>query len=219
MKKFDFYILLNKMSKHLVIDDMPKNSIGSLTSNEPYTLFAVKQTKDKQPLFYDEVINGTATSTRVASTVAMATSTSGDYAIRQSKKYINYQPGKVQRIKETLDNFWVETNIVKRFGYFSSNKVAPFDSDFDGCRFSAEAWTHYVNIGKSWIINSIARDDWDDPLDWTWPSELNIDFSKSNLFFIEFLWLWVGSVRFGILTDYWIYRFHNIKNAGIITGT
>jgi hypothetical protein len=58
--------------------------------------------------------------------------TSGQYRIRQSKRRYPYFSGKSQRIETTFDTFSPQVNVIKRVGYFSSNAVAPYNSNLDG---------------------------------------------------------------------------------------
>lgn len=74
---------------------------------------------------------GTGTGTFTNNKYEMSV-TSGQYEIRQSKRRYPYFSGKSQRVEETFDNFAPETNTIKRVGYFTSNAVAPFNSNLDG---------------------------------------------------------------------------------------
>lgn len=74
---------------------------------------------------------GTGTFTFSGNMTKMAV-TAGQYCIRRSKQYYPYFSGKSQLIELTLSQFAPEPGIVKRFGYFSSDAVAPYDTGFDG---------------------------------------------------------------------------------------
>lgn len=71
-------------------------------------------------------------------TIAWATNkvnlsvTSGQWIVRQSHRHHQYFSGKSQAVECTFDGFAPQTNVIKRFGYFSSNFVSPFDSNYDG---------------------------------------------------------------------------------------
>lgn len=58
--------------------------------------------------------------------------TSGQYYIRQTRRFHPYFSGKSQIVEETFYGFSPQTNLIKRIGYFSSNAVAPYASTFDG---------------------------------------------------------------------------------------
>ena len=64
--------------------------------------------------------------------VLMSVSGNGDYAILQSNRFMPYFSGKVQDVEGTFISFQLQSGIIKRFGYFSRNAVAPFNSNLDG---------------------------------------------------------------------------------------
>jgi hypothetical protein len=74
---------------------------------------------------------GTGTGTLGNSKYSMSV-TSGQYKIWQSNQYLAYLSGKSQVFEETFDTFAPEANVIKRFEGFTSNAVAPYDTDFDG---------------------------------------------------------------------------------------
>jgi hypothetical protein len=74
---------------------------------------------------------GTGTFTFQDNTMLMQV-TAGQYCIRQSKRFCPYFSGKSQLIEETFEDFQLQAGIIKRIGYFSSNAVAPFTSNYDG---------------------------------------------------------------------------------------
>ena len=84
---------------------------------------------------------GTGTATYANNKVNLSV-TLGQYIIRQSKRFCPYFSGKSQLIETTNDNFQFETGVIKRIGYFSSNAVAPYDSDFDGFFFESNGVTN-----------------------------------------------------------------------------
>jgi hypothetical protein len=84
---------------------------------------------------------GTGTATYANNKVNLSV-TAGQYMIRQSKRFNPYFSGKSQLIETTNDNFQFEAGVIKRIGYFSSNAVAPYDSDFDGFFFESNGITN-----------------------------------------------------------------------------
>ena len=111
---------------------------------------------------------GTGTGTWGSNLYTMSV-TSGQWRIRQSRFFHAYFSGKSQPIEMTCDNFHTEANLVKRFGYFSSNAVSPYDSSYDGfwlendgttIRLKAanagtltlnktiDQWSGYANLGE-----------------------------------------------------------------------
>jgi hypothetical protein len=94
------------------------DAFGSLRVSEKFTIFDSKQLHDKQPLFWDESLGGSATSVYSsddAATIMSVTATSGDFVIRQTKQRMNYQPGKLLRNTEPVltPNGWKPIGDIK----------------------------------------------------------------------------------------------------------
>lgn len=117
--------------------------------------------------------------------------TSGQYLIRYSKFFHPYFSGKSQFIELTFDNFQTETGLIKRVGYFSSNAVAPYDSNKDGFWLESNGddntisiqmqnngtTTLYKNLKDIVGYENIANYDW------------------SNFTVINFDFLWLGGAN------------------------
>lgn len=88
--------------------------------------------------------------------------TSGQYFIRQSKRFFPYFAGKSQDVQETGDGFAPQANVVKRQGYFSSNAVAPYDSDKDGFWVESGAGTITLNCARlgTMTLNALPITSW-----------------------------------------------------------
>ena len=197
------------------IDSFGRSRISQLMSQ-----FNLVQIRDKNPLFIDEVVNGTATSvhqTNEASTL-MTTSSSGDYVIRQTKQRFHYLAGKSQIILRTFAKFHQETNIEKKSGYYSSSTVAPYTANLDGIFFSSDSDGIAVNIYKSGTVtDKTLQADWIfDKLDGSGPSGVTIDWSKSQIFIFDFQYLGVGHVRWFLAHNDTLIHFHSTYNANVI---
>lgn len=140
--------------------------------------------------FIDRVSTGSATQVWSGGVVTMSTSGT-DYAVCQTYKRHLYLAGFSQSPELTFNNFNNQTNVVKRLGYYSSSFTAPYTADLDGFFLEADGTNHKLAIYKEGtLIASINRGDWDDPLDGTGPSTLNIDFDLFTI--VEFQFLYLG---------------------------
>jgi hypothetical protein len=74
---------------------------------------------------------GTGTGTWTANKFSMSV-TSGQYWVRQTKRFHPYFSGKSQLVEETFYAFAPQTNVTKRVGYFSTVGTAPYESTLDG---------------------------------------------------------------------------------------
>jgi hypothetical protein len=195
------------------------DAFGRLRVSTPQTLFDSKQLYDKQPTYYDEVVNATATSTHSTTNAAttMTVNASGDYVIRQTKQRFNYQPGKSQLILCTFNLGTATANTTKRVGYFNTSTVAPYTANIDGLYLEFDGTTYNLCQAKNGTVTSIPRSSWNDPMNGTGASGVNIDFTKCQILFIDFEWLGVGRVRMGFVIDGNIYYAHNFNNANNVT--
>jgi hypothetical protein len=177
-------------------DPFHKLRISELTS-----ILELKHVYDKNPLLVDELTNGTATSIKDPdhSDVEMTTSSNGDFVIRATKGRGIYSPGKGGCFMATFMNFHLQTNIIKRVGYFSSVTTFPYNSTFDGIFLESNGSTGEI----SFQIWQKGIEYFNCPLDQWSSSEYDpndIDWEQNQLIFIDFQWLGVGTVRFGLET-------------------
>lgn len=195
------------------------DTFSRFRTSETVTLFDSKFLSDKLPTVWDEEIIGGATSVHVAADaqILMSTSSNNDCVVRQTKMRFNYQPGKSQLILLT-GVLSIETNITKRIGYFTSSVTTPFSDGLDGLYFESDGTNVKVCVAKSGNVNSVAQSSWNlDKLDGTGNSKLHIDFTKAQIFVIDFQWLGVGVVRFGFMIDGKLIYVHSFKHANINT--
>ena len=187
-------------NKEIEYADSPNlDAFGRLRVSEITSLIQIKHIYDKLPFQIDEVTAGTATSilNQSNATVAMSVSSSGDYVIRQTKERATYQPGKGQLFEASFSNFNIQTNVIKRVGHFTSSTTAPYNTNYDGFFLESNGITNNISfqIWKSGTLTySGATSTWNNlkfnPNDISW--------DKTNLAFIDFQWLGVGRVRFGL---------------------
>lgn len=191
------------------------DAFGRLRVAEPFTLFDSKQLHDKQPLFWDEVINGAAGSTHVpvdSAVVMDITSAAGDYVIRQTKQRFNYQPGKSQLAFLT---FYApqSANATKRIGLFDS-EVGSVMTVHDGIWLEIDGAIS-MNIAKhGTTTETIAQANWNvDPLDGNGISGKTLDLDAPQILIIDYEWLGVGRVRVGFVIDGLVYYVHYFNHA------
>jgi hypothetical protein len=110
-----------------------RTRISSIT-----TLFDGKILNADDTLLFQNV--GTGTGTYSNNSYIMSV-TAGQYLIRQARRFNPYFSGKSQLFEPTYDSFHPEAGVVKRAGYFSSNTVAPHDSNKDGSWIESDGTT------------------------------------------------------------------------------
>lgn len=132
----------------------------------------------------------------------------GSRAIMQSRRNIEYVPGKSQQIFLTGNFEGLDSSWTKRYGAFDEN---------NGLFFQMQGNTPQVVIRSSTtgsVVNdAVDRVDWNgDSLDGTGLSGETLDLTKQQLFFIDYAYLGTGDVRFGIFINgnfIIIHTFHN----------
>lgn len=197
------------------------DAFDRLRTSEPFTIFDSKQLFDKQPLFWDEDLGGSATSTHSvtdARTRLSVTANAADYVIRQTKQWFNYQPGKSQLILITFQGSQT-TGLTKRVGLFNgtgTNNLTPNNGIF----FETDGSVSW-NIAKNGTTTeTVTQSNWNvDPLDGTGPSGITLDFNATQIAIIDFEWLGVGRVRVGFVIDGLIYYVHYFNHANDPTFT
>ena len=202
-------------------DDSPSiDAFGRARVSTPTTLFDSKQLYDKVPLFWDEEINGTATSSHSTANAATTISVSAneDYAIRQTKMRFNYVPGKSQQILMTFVLGAATTDVEKRLGYFNTATTGSFNTGYDGIYLKQDGTTQYICQAKTGSETAVAQANWNiDTMDGNGPSGITIDWTKAQILMIDFEWLGVGRVRAGLVIDGLIYYVHEFLNANSVT--
>ena len=196
-------------------DNGAVDAFGRLRVGLPVSLLDSKFLYDKQPQFYDEVVNiGASTFVPNDSLITMSTSGDGGFVIRQTTSRFNYQPGKSILCIYTFVAA-PETNIIKRIGSFQSLSAAPY-TPTDGLYLEVGSNGPSFNIIKTkGTLNSLTvpQSAWNiDKLDGTGASGLSIDFTKGQILAIDFEWLGLGRVRFGFFLQGKLYYAHQVTN-------
>lgn len=188
---------------------MARDTGWRIRTSQTFTLFDGKVLNQEDTFQWDTKWTGTATFQDNKVNLSV---TSWQYEIRQSKHWNPYFSGKPQLIETTYDNFVNEANVVKRVWYFSSNAVAPYDSDKDGVWLEADGTTYRLIVSNFWTeVFNIPWTSWD-----AYSSISTYDWSKFTVNEIDFLWLWGAWLRL-FLAIWW--KFVLVHSIGTHTGT
>ena len=141
--------------------------------------------------------------------------TAGQFRVRQSKRFLPYFSGKSQLLEVTFDNFQVEANVEKRAGYFSSNAVSPFASNYDGFYIENDGTTIRLKadrLGTNTI--NVPWTSWDN-------YDLISSYNWANFTVVAFDFLWLGGavLRIFLKTDKGFVLAHTVNYAGTATDT
>jgi len=178
------------------------DSFGRFRVASPTTIFQLLFQYDTQPLFQQFSNVGTGNTIKTANESSLSISTGGTaagaQAIAQSKEYFPYEPGKSQQILISGVLGEQKANVRSRLGYFDANNGVFFEIDGS----NGPAVVLRSNVGGSIVETRVLQADWSvDKVDGSGPSGVTIDFSKAQVFSIDFQWLGAGRVRFGFFVE------------------
>ena len=182
--------------------------------SNPITVFDSKQIADKQPLFWDDQLvsgSGGATtynSNQASTTLSVALNTAA-VRVRQTFRRFNYQPGKSQLFIQTGIFGAAATGIKRKAGLFDSKNGIFFDQQSDGMGVTVRTYT-----SGSAVDTRVLQANWNiDKMDGMGTSGITLDFTKTLIWFADFEWLGVGSIRFGFFVNGRPYYVHKVNNA------
>ncbi len=120
--------------------------------------------------------------------------TSGDSISRTSHRYHKYIPGITNTMLMTINPGAGKDNVTKRWGMYNEENGI-FFAQIDG----ALALVIRTSTNGTPVDKVIPSDQWNgDRLDGTGLSKMLFDTSKANIFWVDFQWLGVGVVRWGV---------------------
>ena len=176
------------------------STFGGLITESPESSRQYVYSYDERPNEFYDVTAGSGTLTYVSGERSILLDTngtaSGDLVTRQSHLYHPYQPGTMTKIMQTMVlGDTGKAGVRRRWGYFDEE---------NGVFWELDGTTLYVvtrsNTTGSVVDTRVAQTDWNrDQLDGT--TDFTLDVTKTNLYWIDFQWLGVGVVRFGVYED------------------
>ena len=192
-------------------DTTAYDAFGRQRVSEPFTLGDYKHLYAIDTNFIDSS-SGAGSTVSFSSNQAAARLQTGigstAFCIHQTKFYHHYQPGKSQLIFSSFNFYAPQQNATKRTGYFDDRDGIFLEqvglSTSDGINAGIGTYNWVIRTFTSGIATEtrIPRSQWNkDKCDGTGASGFNIDFTKTQLAFIDFQWLGVGRVRCGFAHD------------------
>ena len=208
--------LYPKGVQEVSLGGMNLDAFGRLRTSNSFTLFDSQNRYAKDPQF-DESLTGSATSTFLSneSSVQLAVTTaSGDKVIRQTKRVFPYQPGKSLLFLATFTMAASQTNLRQRVGYFNANNGVFLQKEGSTVSFVIRTYTS----GSASDARYVDQVDWNgDKLDGTGSSGITLDTTKTQILFLDFEWLGVGSVRCGFIINGQFIVAHTFNNANSLS--
>jgi len=161
--------------------------------------------------------------------LSIPANTLGAFAIRQTKRYFRYQSGKQQYTSAAALFSFPDAGVINRVGMFDDCNGLFFEQAFSDVNTTVTAAGNQVNpngisvvrratIGGSVTDTKFTKDQWNiDKMDGTGPSAINLDFTKLQMFSIQFAWYGAGVATFGFYIDGRFYPVHQYRHANNVT--
>lgn len=176
-----------------------RDNQGKLEVSEAQNLFEADFEYSAQPMRWENYLVGVSTIAQVPGTggVVMSVSTaSGDIAIRQTRPYIRYQPGKTIYMASGTVFGTAYANQVQRVGFFD---------DGNGLFFEQGTPTSTNPNGMSVVyrsdVNGVPTDTRITYENWSDPQSIKntINWNIIQMIWIEFAWYGAGLLRWGVI--------------------
>ena len=195
------------------------DSFGRLRVGEPHTLFEASNRFQEANDKFSKATTGSGYSEFIATDGCVnlnVTTSSTDSVIKESRNVLPYQPGKSLLVLNTFTMAEPQANLTQRVGYFSANNgvyLEQQDSD-------AYIVMRSQSTGAVTSNNRISQANWNiDKFDGAGPSGLTLDLTKSQIFWSDFEWLGVGTVRSGFVIGGSLHIAHQFHHANERTST
>lgn len=193
------------------------DAFARLRVSNPDTQFDSQQQYDMDTAWnWEHDLTGGATITHLPDEAASSlacTTASGDMAIRQTKRYFRYRPGKSQLILVTGVLGAGSANVEQAMGYGDDENGVFLVGKSDGLYVRLRS-----SASGSVVDTDVAQASWNvDPMDGTGPSGITLDRTAAALLAIDLEWLGIGRVRVSIISGGQYHVVHTWDNAGTDT--
>ena len=191
------------------------DAFGRARFSQPYTLFDSQNRYAKNDLFDETTATGGSVAyVANASTVNLeVTASSGSEVVRQSYRSFSYQPGKSLLVMNTFVMPTASANQRIRIGYFNTENGVFLERDGTSVYITRRTY-----VTGTAVDTRVAQADWNgDKLNGTGDSTFTLDLTKAQIFWQDFEWLGVGSVRCGFVINGQVIICHTFQNANNLT--
>jgi len=214
------------MSLHSIISaikyaDTPNlDAAGRLRISQQEVIYHIINEYDESPFSWEkkELNGGTVTHLGDESAVQLrTTTTSGSRVIRQTRQYFRYQPGRSQLAIMTGVFGAEKQGVRKIMGFGDGDNGLFFEQEYSASPGESMGVVVRSDTSGSPVDTRIDQKDWNkDKMDGTGPSGINLNFEKFQIFWIDFLWLGGGRIRFGFIAGGQVICVHDINNLNAL---
>lgn len=192
------------------------DSFGRMRVTEPFTLFeSFHRYHDNGKIGVLTANGGTSTFNAGGWIDNTVTTQAGSKVVRETLRVFAYQPGKSLQMMISFNMAVTKTNLRQRAGLYDDANGVFMELLNDTLYFVLRSTSTGVTIE-----NRISQADWNiDPLNGTGINPMVLNISKSIIFWADFEWLGVGTVRCGVVIDGTFIHCHSFHHSNYITGT
>ena len=196
-----------------------QDSFGRTRTSAPKTFFNSDFEYDTNPLWFVSSIVGTGSVAKTVGESSLTLSTGGTASgagiAYQTKQYFRYEPGKGRFIVFSGYIGAQTNNVRSRMGNFDSNNGVFFEMDGTlGASVNQRS-----NTSGSVVDTKILQANWNvDKFDGSGPSGVVLDFSKTQLLWIDYQWMGTGHTRWGFFVNGYMMACNEIYNDNVLLG-
>ena len=191
------------------------DAFGRTRTSQPFTLADYSHIYGEEVELLTKTIGAGATTEvnpNTASIALIVGTGATDQTIHQSRMYHHYMPGKSQYIMASFNFLDVRENTTKKMGYYDDRDGVFLQQEGDGT-VSVVKRSHNTGIASDTVVNQV---NWNlDPMDGTGITSISLDFTKTQLFAVDYQWLGVGRIRCGFVVGGQTIYFHEFNHANI----
>lgn len=187
-----------------------------LRISTPLTILDSKMLNEYTTDIWDQKeVSGSGTqytyNTNQASVTLSVSSNVPGKRVRQTHQRCIYQPGKSQLILFTCNFHGSVQGVTKRMGYFDDKNGVYFEASNGIIYCCLRTYTSGTAVDKKipqseWNTCRMSSDD----------TDFVLNMNSANIFFINFEWLGVGNIFYGMVINGQYVLLHQIKNSNII---
>jgi hypothetical protein len=187
-----------------------RDNLGKQKVSESQNLFEADFEYGAQPMRWENYTVGGATIVQVPGQggVQMSvTAAAGDTAIRQTRPYIRYQPGKTIYMSSGFLFGTPYANQRQRVGFFDDGNGIFFEQgDPTTTNSSGMSVVYRSDVGGAPTDTRISYENWSDP----YQIKTQINWSIIQMIWIEFAWYGAGLLRWGVVVGGEPFPLHTI---------
>ena len=194
------------------------DAFGRLRVGSPHTLFDNSFRYNDNTEKWNQKITGTGNVTHNADQGLMDLTigtAENDEIVRETRKVFQYQPGKSLLTLNTFSMGTAQENVRMRVGYYGKENGIYFERDGEELYIVKRS-----AVSGSVVETRVPQSQWNtNKLDGSSITSPNFNSDKSHIFWNDFEWLGVGSVRTGFVINGQFIICHIFHHANGIEGT